>query len=68
MCPWRNWIAHLIPIQKVTGSSPVGHAKVINKAAKAVFFVRYYQKNNHHSMVILRFLTYLSRQLIVYEQ
>jgi hypothetical protein len=26
MCPWRNWIAHLIPIQKAAGSSPVGRA------------------------------------------
>ncbi len=26
MCLWRNWIAHLIPIQKVAGSSPVRHA------------------------------------------
>ena len=25
MCPWRNWIAHLIPNQKVVGSIPIGH-------------------------------------------
>ena len=24
--PWRNWIAHLIPNQKVVGSIPVGRA------------------------------------------
>ena len=28
MCPWRKWIAYLIPIQKVAGSNPVGHTKL----------------------------------------
>lgn len=39
MRPWRNWIAHLIPIQKVGGSSPFGRAKLlVTGCDHSVFF------------------------------
>jgi hypothetical protein len=38
---WRNWIAHLIPIQKAAGSSPVERAMNIYVGVVAQMEERY---------------------------
>ena len=43
--PWRNWIAHLIPSQKVVGSIPVGRAirKGFNLKGQSLFSYQQFQ-------------------------